>query len=45
MRLRWVKKGNKWKRRFTLDVDEWVTLIVVLLALNYIMLRLIFSKI
>ena len=45
MRLRWVKKGSKWKRRLSLDTDEWITIIIVLLTLNYIMLRLIFSKV
>lgn len=41
MKWKTVKKGNKWVKRPDLDIDDWITLIVVLLALNYIMIRLI----
>ena len=41
MKWKTVKKGNKWVRRPHLDVDDWITLLVVVLALNYIMIRLI----
>lgn len=41
MKWKMVKKRNKYVRRPELDVDDWITLVVVLLALNYIMIRLI----
>lgn len=41
MKWKMVKKGKKYVRRPDLDVDDWITLVVVLLALNYIMVRLI----
>lgn len=46
MKLKWVKKRNgKWVRRWTLEESELVTLIVLVLALNYFMIRLIVGKV
>lgn len=36
-----VKKGNKWKKRLVPDVDEWLTLLCVVLVLNLILIHLI----
>lgn len=44
MKLTWRKVKGKWKRRWTLDVDEWLTLIILLLGLNYIMIRLLIGE-
>ena len=33
MKRKWVRKGKKWKKRFTLDVEDWVTIFVVVYIL------------
>lgn len=43
MKWKMVKKGNKWVRRPSLEVDEWVTLVIVVLTVDYILLRLIIN--
>lgn len=41
MKWKMVKKGNKWKKRLAPDVDEWITLLCVVLVLNLILIHLI----
>jgi hypothetical protein len=41
MKWKTVKKGNKWVKRPQFDVDDWITLVILVLVLNYIMIRLI----
>lgn len=40
----WSKRKKKYVRRIDLDIDEWVSLIIVLLAVNFILIRLIIGK-
>lgn len=41
MKWKMVKKGNKWKKRLVLDTDEWITLLCVVLVVDFILLHLI----
>ena len=41
MKWKIVKKGIKWKRRLTPDVDEWITLLILLLIANIVVIQLI----
>lgn len=46
MKKVWKRERNgKYVRRWTLDADDWITLIIVVLALDYIVLRLIIGKV
>ena len=41
MKWKMVKRGNKWKKRLVPDVDEWVTIICLILVVDFILLHLI----
>lgn len=40
----WSKRKKRYVRRIDLDIDEWVSLIIVLLAVNFILIRLLIGK-
>lgn len=41
MKWKMVKKGDKWKKRLVPDIDDWITLLCVVLVLNLILINLI----
>lgn len=45
--MRWFvkRKGNVNRKHRRLDVDDWITLMIVVLAFDYIVLRLIIGKV
>lgn len=45
MKRVWKKKGNKYVRKWELEENDWIALVVVLFALNYIAIRLLVGSI
>ncbi len=45
MKKVWKKKGNKYVKRWTLEEDDWIALVVVLLTLNYVVIRLLVGSV
>ncbi len=41
MKWKMVKKGNKWKKRPQLDIDEYETILILLLIANIVVIQLI----
>ena len=41
MKWKMVKKGNKWKKRLQLDIDEYETILILLLIANIVVIQLI----
>ena len=41
MKWKMVKKGNKWKKRPVFDIDEYETLLIILLIANIVVIQLI----
>lgn len=40
MRIRIFKKGNKYKKKFSLDSEDWITLIMVVAVLIFVGVQL-----
>lgn len=41
MRKKIIRKGNKYKWRYSLDVDDWLVLAIVVFIANLVMINLI----
>lgn len=41
MKWKMVKKGNKWKKRPTFDIDEYETLLIILLVVSIAVIQII----
>ena len=41
MKVRWVRKGNKWKRKLSMEVDDWLVLILVCLVFTVAIVQFI----
>lgn len=41
MRWKMVKRGGKWKKRLVPDIDEWVTLLILILIANIVVIQMI----
>jgi len=40
MKIRIFKKGNKYRKKFSLDTEDWITLIVVVATLIFVGIQL-----
>ena len=41
MKWKMVKRRGKWKKRLVPDIDEWVTLIILVLIVDIVVVQLI----
>lgn len=42
MKRKWIKVSkNTYRRKYELEIDDWIGLVAVALAVNYVLLRLI----
>lgn len=43
MKVRVVKKGDRYRKRFSFDTEDWVTLIVVILVLGFVAIQILLN--
>ena len=41
MKIRVFRKGNKYKKRFSLDTEDWVTLLVVVVTVVFVLIQIL----